>query len=47
VDRALLLRDGHLTPLPLRSGSRRVAERARGAPTSDTRAPARPGTVRG
>jgi ABC-type multidrug transport system ATPase subunit len=26
VDRALLLRDGHLTPLPLRSGSRRVAE---------------------
>ena len=27
VDRAVLLRDGHLTPLPLRSGSRRVAER--------------------
>jgi hypothetical protein len=26
VDRALLLRDGHLTPLPLHSGSRRVAE---------------------
>jgi ABC-type multidrug transport system ATPase subunit len=26
VHRALLLRDGHLTPLPLRSGSRRVAE---------------------
>jgi len=36
VDRALLLRDGHLTPLPLRSGSRRVAERqtdARSIPT--------------
>ena len=31
VDRALLLRDGHLTPLPLRSGSRRVAERQIGA----------------
>jgi ABC-type multidrug transport system ATPase subunit len=28
VDRALLLRDGRLTPLPLRSGSRRVAERS-------------------
>ena len=28
VDRALLLRNGHLTPLPLRSGTRRVAERA-------------------
>jgi len=26
VDRALLLRDGHLTPLPLHIGSRRVAE---------------------
>ncbi|MBW8768714.1 MAG: ATP-binding cassette domain-containing protein [Gemmatimonadetes bacterium] len=33
VDRALLLRDGHLTPLPLRSGSRRVAERAGTAPS--------------
>jgi ABC-type uncharacterized transport system ATPase subunit len=31
VERALLLRDGHLTPLPLRSGSRRVAERQAGA----------------
>jgi ABC-type polar amino acid transport system ATPase subunit len=33
VDRALLLRDGHLTPLPLRIGSRRVAERVAAAPT--------------
>jgi ABC-type multidrug transport system ATPase subunit len=32
VDRVLLLRDGHLTPLPLRSGSRRVAERSVAAP---------------
>jgi len=32
VDRALLLRDGHLTPLPLRSGSRRVAEELTAAP---------------
>jgi len=44
VDRALLLRDGHLTPLPLHIGSRRVAEVARA--TSGTRAPARPGTAR-
>jgi ABC-type multidrug transport system ATPase subunit len=34
VDRALLLRDGHLTPLPLRSGSRRVAERSAAARAS-------------
>jgi ABC-type polar amino acid transport system ATPase subunit len=34
VDRALLLRDGHLTPLPLRSGSRRVAEHSASAATS-------------
>jgi len=42
ADRALLLRDGHLTPLPLRSGSRRVAERAAsaapGPPTVDIEA---------
>jgi hypothetical protein len=44
VDRALLLRDGHLTPLPLHSGSRRVAEVVR--PISGTRAPVRPGTAR-
>ena len=44
VDRALLLRDGHLTPLPFRIGSRRVAEGTRA--TSGTRAPARPGTAR-
>lgn len=44
VDRALLLRDGHLTPLPLHIGSRRVAEVARA--TSGTRAPTRPGTAR-
>jgi ABC-type polysaccharide/polyol phosphate transport system ATPase subunit len=41
VDRALLLRDGHLTPLPLRSGSRRVAEGAAAAPTSPKEAPRR------
>jgi ABC-type polysaccharide/polyol phosphate transport system ATPase subunit len=44
VNRVLLLRDGHLTPVPLRSGSRRVAEAAR--VISGTRAPARPGTAR-
>lgn len=44
VDRALLLRDGHLTPLPLHSGSRRVAEVVRSI--SGTRAPVRPGTAR-
>jgi ABC-type polysaccharide/polyol phosphate transport system ATPase subunit len=43
VDRVLLLRDGHLTDVPLRSGSRRVAECSA---TSDTRARARPGTAR-
>lgn len=34
VDRALLLRDGRLIPLPLHSGARRVAERPVAAPTS-------------
>ncbi|HEX7980323.1 MAG TPA: ATP-binding cassette domain-containing protein [Gemmatimonadaceae bacterium] len=33
VDRVLLLRDGHLTSLPLTSGSRRVAEGLPAAPT--------------
>jgi len=62
VDRVLLLRDGRLTSLPLRSGSRRVAERSDAnldasrrrpsavnrerAITSDTHAPAHPGTAR-
>jgi ABC-type sulfate/molybdate transport systems ATPase subunit len=46
VDRALLLRDGHLTPLPLHIGSRRVAERAAAAPTRAKEASRRrPNTV--
>jgi len=47
VDRALLLRDGHLTPLPLRSGSRRVAERSTAPPVSAIEASRRrPPTVK-
>jgi ABC-type polysaccharide/polyol phosphate transport system ATPase subunit len=45
VERALLLRDGHLTPLPLRSGSRRVAERSTTAPASALQASRRPLTT--
>jgi ABC-type multidrug transport system ATPase subunit len=47
ADRILALRDGRLMPIDRSAGLRRVAER-RPAPepaTSDTRVPARPGTV--
>ena len=47
ADRVLLLRDGRLAPLDRATGWRRVAEPPRVARAiSDTRAPARPGTVR-
>jgi len=44
VDRVLLLRDGRLTSLPLRSGSRRVAEQshAQSRPSADSDASPRP-----
>jgi ABC-type sulfate/molybdate transport systems ATPase subunit len=45
VDRALLLRDGHLTPLPFHIGSRRVAQRPSGVATMTEASRRRPTTV--